>query len=240
MDRGEGGDSAQAGEIDVEQDDVGRALGDQAEGAGGVGGGLDCVAERGEGFLENRAELGVVVHDQDATARGRPRCRRDGPRRERGGRRTRDRRQDVGDLDGPSERGDGALRTCLGALRVGRGADDHHSDAGVEGSDAAENLQAADAREVEGDDHRAGPRSLDVEQGFETVLGFEHLVAVLAQGRDEMTPRRGLGLRDHDRTGGRAGWTAHGAIWEKQTRSSAVGACVPTRSVPCRTSLPFR
>jgi hypothetical protein len=125
----------------------------------------------------------------------------------------------------------------LGSLGFGRHTDDHHSDVWVEQSDAAEDFQAADAWEVERDDDPVRTRALDVKQGFETVLGLEHFVAVLAQGCDDLTPRRGVGVGDQDRCDGLAGWAGHGAMEETPTRSSPVGACVPTRSVPCRTSL---
>src|SRR5262245_42926165 len=56
VNRGERGDPAEAGEIDIEQDDVGRALCDQPECAGCVVGDLRGVAERGQRLLQYFAD----------------------------------------------------------------------------------------------------------------------------------------------------------------------------------------
>ena len=167
----------------------GGALCDHAQRAGGIAGDLRGVAERGERFLEDRAELDVVVDDQDATARGRGLRRAGGRRRRRGRGRPTERGQDVARLNGLPEDGDRPRRQGLCARRSCGGPHDHHPDARIEQPDSPQHFEAGDAGEVERDDHRCGANALDVEQGFQTVLGLEHLVPVPGAARPRSCAR---------------------------------------------------
>ena len=58
--------AVEVGQAEVEDDDVGRAVGRRAQRGPAVGGGEDGVAAGGEVDPQRAEELGVVVDDQDA------------------------------------------------------------------------------------------------------------------------------------------------------------------------------